>query len=340
MNTSDRPAMSGVRKAAILVSFLGEEAAAPVLRNLSHGELQRVTEEISNLPMIPPETTLKVLEEYGQMMHASEYVAAGGHDVAVRLLVKAFGESGAKAMVQNLNRADERTPFKVDALKNADPHQLARFIANEHVQTKALILCHLEPKQASSLLMTLDSEARADCVKRMATVGKFSPEALIRVSQVLNRRFGSSGDQNRRADLGLKNLADMMNRLEPDAAREVLQHIEAEDEKLAAGIRNQMFTFENFLEVPDKDLRELMNVVDKKTLMIALKGSSEALRAHIYHNMSTRAVEMMKEDSEMMGPVRGRDVTKAQSEIVALARTLEGDGKIVLKAEGDDEYIA
>jgi flagellar motor switch protein FliG len=137
----------------------------------------------------------------------------------------------------------------------------------------------------------------------------------------------------------VKNLADLMNRLEPAAAREILQSIEADDPKLAISIRDLMFTFENFLEVPETDMRELMNMVDKKTLMVALKGASDDLRNHIFRTMSSRAVEMMKEDSEMMGPVRGKDVAKAQSEIVAIARKLEAEGKIVLKSEGEDEYV-
>ena len=187
--------------------------------------------------------------------------------------------------------------------------------------------------------MSLDPEVRADCVKRMATMGQFSPDAAAKASRVLNRRFGSAVEQNKRTDSGVKNLADLMNRLEPTAAREILEKIEAEEPNLAITIRDLMFTFENFLEVPEPDLRELMNAVDKKTLMVALKGASEDLKAHIFRTMSSRAVEMMKEDSEMMGPVRGKDVAKAQSEIVQIARKLESEGKIVLKSEGEDEYV-
>jgi len=130
-----------------------------------------------------------------------------------------------------------------------------------------------------------------------------------------------------------------MNRLDAVAAREILDSIEREEPKLAISIRDLMFAFDNFLEVPEQEMRELMNALDKKTLMIALKGASEDLRSHFYRTMSSRAVEMMKEDSEVMGPVRGKDVAKAQSEIVAIARKLESEGKIVLKSEGEDEYV-
>jgi flagellar motor switch protein FliG len=339
MSMAEHAVSSGVQKAAILLSILGDDEAAPILRNLSQDDLERLTEEVANLAPVPMEVTMRVLEEYQELIAAQEFIAVGGQDRAVRLLQKAFGENGAKNMVERLTRREEENSFKVDALKKAEPQKLARFLAGEHAQTKALVMSHLEPKQASSLLMKLDPEARVDCVKRLATMKQYSPEAAAKASRVFNRRFGAAGDQAKRTDSGSNNLADLMNRLEPTAAREILDTIEADEPKLAFDIRDMMFTFENFLEVPEPDLRELMNSVDKKTLMIALKGASEELKAHIYRTMSSRAVDIMKEDSEMMGAVRNKDAQKAQSEIVAIARKLEAEGKIVLKSDGEDEYV-
>lgn len=339
MSLTDRAPLTGIRKAAILLSVLGDEAAAPVLRNLRDDDLERVAEEVAGLGKVPLETTLQVLEEYQEIMAAQEYIAVGGQDVAVRLLVKAFGENGARAMVERLTRSDETKTFRIDSLKKADPQQLARFLIGEHSQTKALVLGHLDAKQASALLMKLEPEVRAECVRRLANLGQFSPEVAAKVSTVLNRRLRSAGDQTRKASTGFSSIADLMNRLEPVAAKEILESIEREQPKLAIEIRDLMFTFDNFLEVPEQEMRELMNVIDKKTLMIALKGASEDLRSHFYRTMSSRAVEMMKEDSEVMGPVRGKDVGKAQAEIVAIARKLESEGKIVLKSQGEDEYV-
>jgi flagellar motor switch protein FliG len=330
---------NGARKAAILLSLIGEEASAPILRNLHERDIERVTDEIARLAHVPVEETVQVLEEYHEIMAAQEFIAVGGQDVAIRLLVKAFGENGAKSMVQKMTRAEESPSFKSDALKRADPQQLARFLSGEQAQTRALVIGSLESKQASALLMNLEPAVRADCVKRLATMGRFSPEVASKVSNVLSRRLKSGGDQGSRGKMGVQNLAEVMNRLEPTAARAILDTIEGEEPKLAIGIRDLMFTFENFLEVPEPDLRELMNAIDKKTLMIALKGASEELRTRIYRTMSSRAVEMMKEDSEMMGPVRNKEVAKAQTEIVAIARKLEAEGKIVLKSEGEDEYV-
>ncbi|MFP5229859.1 MAG: flagellar motor switch protein FliG [Acidobacteriota bacterium] len=332
-------AFTGTRKAAILLSLLGEDAAAPILRNLPDEDLEKITEEVSNLGHIPLEATLQVLEEYNQMMTAQEFIAVGGQDVAVRLLVKAFGENGAKDMVERLARQGDNKTVRPEVLRKADPQQLARFLAGEHSQTKALILSHLEPKQASALLMKMEPEARADCVRRLATLGQFSPEVAAKVSTVLHRRLKSAGDSMKKGDGGPQTIADLMNRMDAATSKEILDDIEREEPKLAIAIRDLMFTFENFLEVPEQEMRELMNAIDKNTLMIALKGASEDLRSHFYRTMSSRAVEMMKEDSEVMGPVRGKDVQKAQAEIVAIARKLEAEGKIVLKSQGEDEYV-
>jgi len=242
-------------------------------------------------------------------------------------------------MVQRLSRAEEANSSGVDALKRADPQQLARFLVGEHSQTKALILGHLDAKQASALLMKLEPETRADCVRRLANLRQFSPEVAAKVSTVLNRRLRSVGDQSKRTDYGFRNVAELMNRLDPITAREILENIEKEEPKLAIDIRDLMFTFEDFLAVPEQQLRELLGAIDKKTLMIALKGASEDLRSHFYRTMSSRAVEMLKEDSEVMGPVRSKEVAKAHAEIVAIARKLESEGKIVLKSEGEDEYV-
>ena len=339
MSTMGRANFTGTRKAAILLSLLGEDAAAPILRNLPDEDLERIAEEVTQLGQVPFEATVQVLEEYQQMMTAQEFIAVGGQDVAVRLLVKAFGEAGAKSMVDRLARQDEARSLRVESLKKADPQQLARFLVGEHSQTKALILSHLDAKQASALLMKLEPEVRADCVRRVANLGQFSPDVAAKVSTLLNRRLRSVGDQSKRANNGFRNLAELMNRLDPLAAREILENIERDEPKLAISIRDLMFTFDNFLEVPEQEMRELMNTVDKKTLMVALKGASEDLKSHFYRTMSSRAVEMMKEDSEVMGPVRSKDVAKAQAEIVAIARKLESEGKIVLKSEGEDEYV-
>ena len=339
MSALGNTSLTGTRKAAILLSLLGDEPAATILRNLPDNDLQRVTDEVASLGHVPFDVTLDVLEEYQQMMSAQDFIAVGGQDVATRLLVKAFGENGAKNMVQRLIGADDPGLLEVKSLKKADPQQLAKFLVGERPQTKALVLGNLDAKRASSLLMSMEPEVRADCVKRLANLGQYSPEVAAKVSAVLNRRLKSVGDHSKQADSGSRNVAELMNRIDSATAREILESIEKEEPTLAISIRDLMFRFDDFMEVSEQELRKFISSIDKKTLMVALKGASEDLKSHFYRTMSSRAVEMMKEDSEMMGPVRGKEVLKAQAEIVAIARKLESEGKIVLKAEGEDEYV-
>jgi flagellar motor switch protein FliG len=160
-----------------------------------------------------------------------------------------------------------------------------------------------------------------------------------KISAVLNRRLKSVGEHGKRTYSGFQSVADIMNCIDTTAAREILEGIEADEPALAISIRDLMFTFEDLLEVAEAQVRELTSAVDKKILATALKGTNEELRNHFFRTMSSRAVDMLKEDMESLGPIRSKDVIRAQNEIVAVARQLEADGKIVLKGEANDEYV-
>ena len=218
-------------------------------------------------------------------------------------------------------------------------HPRAKVVVNEHPQTIALILAHLDSKQGCALLMRLPEKVRAEAVRRLAQLRQFSPEMAQKVSLVLHNRLQNLGEQSRRAYAGFKGVADLLNRLDAPVAKGILEAIEKDDAKLAISIRNLMFTFEDLLTVPDAGIREVLGQLDKKTLALALKQSSQPLKDHIFKSMSSRAIDMLKEDMEVMGPVRAKDVQKAQQDAVAVARKLEGEGKLSLSAESEDEYV-
>jgi len=336
--TSATPA--GLRKAAILMVMLGEDAASEIYRRLLPEEVERVSGEIAGMGNIDADTAVSVLEEFERLVLAGNYMAQGGKIYAQKLLVKAFGEEGAAELLRQVTLTAEMNATQLASLQKADPQQLAKFIEGEHPQTIALILAHLEAKQASSLLMRLPEEQRSEAVKRLAQLRQFSPEVAQRVSIVLNKRLESLGEQSRRAYAGLRGVADMMNRLDLASAKTILEGIEKEDPRLALSIRNLMFTFEDLVTVPEAGIRELLGQMDKKTLAMALRGASEELRTYIFKSMSSRAVEMLKEDMEVLGPVKGKDVQKAQLEAVAVARKLEAEGKITLTQDTEDEFIS
>jgi flagellar motor switch protein FliG len=329
--------LSGAKKAAILLTVLGEDSAATVFRNLDENELQRVADEVAGLGTVPVELSLQVFEEYQQITQAQEFLVQGGHDLARRLMVKAFGEADADSMMLKLTKARELNPL--ESLQRADPTKLARFLEAEHPQTIALILGQLGDRQASALLMSLPNEIRSEAVKRLANLRRFSPEMAEKVSYVLAQRLKAVGEQGKRAYSGFQSAADIMNCIDTTVAQEILVDIENEEPTLAISIRDLMFTFDDLLQVGEAQIRELTGAIDKKILATALKGTNEQLKNHFFRTMSSRAIEMLKEDIEALGPVRSKDVIKAQSDIVATARQLESEGKIVLKGEANDEYV-
>jgi flagellar motor switch protein FliG len=334
---TEKVKLSGLRKAAILLTVLGEDSAATVFRDLNAEDLQRVADEVASLGTIPVELSLQVIEEYQRMTQAQDYLIQGGYDIARRLLIKAFGEGEAESTLQRLTKARALNPL--ESLQHADPQKLARFLEAEHPQTIALILGQLGDRQASALLMSLPNDTRAEAVKRLANLRRFSPEMAEKVSMALSQRLKAVGEQGKRTYSGFQSAADIMNCIDTTVAQEILENIESEEPTLAISIRDLMFTFEDLLQVGEMHIRELMAAIDKRTLALALKGTNEELKKHFFRTMSSRAVEMLKEDVESLGPVRSRDVIKAQTEIVTTARQLEAEGKIVLKGEANEEFL-
>jgi len=339
MSPSPQAGPSGLRKAAILLVLLGEEIASEIYRHLPDAELEQLTAEIAGLEYVDPQTALAVLEEYHNLAVTQDYVAQGGTDYARKLLVKAFGEDAARQLLHQVTQTAEQNASKLDSLQKADPQQLAKFLEVEHPQTIALIMAHLDAKQASTVLMRFPETLRAEAIRRLALLRQFSPEIAQKVSMALNKRLEALGEQHRRAYAGVQGVADLLNRMDPMTTKVILETIEKDDPKLALGIRNLMFTFQDLLGVPETGIREILGQMDKKTLALALRGATEELKNFIFKSMSSRAVEMLKEDMEVLGPVRSRDVIKAQQEAVAVARKLEAEGKISLGAETEEEYV-
>jgi flagellar motor switch protein FliG len=335
--TSRVSSLSGIRKAAILMTVMGEEAASAILKELPDKDVQILTRELTEVMDVSPDVAREILEEYGKLAQTQDYMAQGGIDFATRALAKAFGDENGQSVLKQA--VQQISTDQLDSLQQADPQQLAKFLEGEHPQTIALILAHLNGRQASALLMRLSDQTRVQSIKRLAQLRQFSPEMAEKVSLILNRRLQSLGEQSRRSYAGFKNVADVMNRLDGGLAKGILEAIEQEDSKLAIHIRNLMFTFEDLLSVSDVHVREWVSGMNKKTLALALKGASNDLKDHIFRAMSSRAVEMLKEDMDALGPVRAKDVAQAQQEGVALIRKLESEGKVILKAEGGDEYV-
>ncbi|HEX4286627.1 MAG TPA: flagellar motor switch protein FliG [Terracidiphilus sp.] len=331
---------TGARKAAILLVAVGEELAKEILRALPEADVQRLTEELADLRGVTPESSAEILEEFWEVLETQNFMVHGGLDYASRLLMETFGKERAEDLLALVRRSQEAAQGNLAKLQRTDPQQLGKLLDSEHPQTIALVLAHLDPKRASMVLDNLSEEHKVVSIQRLAEMRQFSPEMAQKVAHILHRRLESMGDTERRSYSGFKAVADLLNRLNAEESKKILETIEEGQPELALNIRNLMFTFEDLITVPAATIREIVSGVDKKQLAMALRGANEELRAQIFKAMSSRAVEMLKEDMEVLGPVRSREVAQSQQEILNLARRLEAEGKVVLKLETGEEMLA
>jgi flagellar motor switch protein FliG len=332
--------MSGVRKAAVLLVAVGEELAKEILRALPEADVQTLTEELAELRGITPEISAEIMEEFWELLETQNFMVHGGLDYASRLLIDTFGKERADDLLMLVRRSQEEAQGNLAKLQRTDPQQLGKLLDAEHPQTIALVLAHLDPRRASMVLDNLSEDHKVVSIQRLAEMRQFSPEMAQKVAHILHRRLESMGDTARKSYSGFKAVADLLNRLNAEESKRILETIEGGQPELALSIRNLMFTFEDLVTVPPATIREIVSGVDKRQLALALRGANDELRAQIFKSMSSRAVEMLKEDMEVLGPVRSREVFQAQQEILNLARRLETEGKVILKLETGDEMLA
>jgi flagellar motor switch protein FliG len=329
--------MTGLRKAAVLLITIGEVASAEIIKGLGDEEVQRISRVIATTEPISSQQALEVLREFQQLAAARSYVVKGGLEYAQKMLRNAFGVEAARRLLDRVTQSIGEDMANFDALQKAEPQQLANFVHEEHPQTIALMLSHLNPSQAAAVLTALPAAVRGNVVKRMAKLSEISPEIISRIALVIGEKLKSLGDVKRQPYGGVGAVAELLNRLDGRLRNDVLNEIESGDTELAETIRQLMFVFEDLLGVDSAGIRELLNVVDRNVLTVALKGTSEALQNHFMQNMSMAGAEMLREDIEVLGPVKIRDVEAAQQKIIALVRDLESKGRLSLSP--NDQYV-
>ncbi len=331
--------MNGTQKAAVLMVALGDDVAASIFKYLEEDEIQQISKEIAMTRHVQPEMADEVLEEFHTMSLAKSYIAQGGIEYAKKLLIKSVGPEAARKIIDRLTKALESSAG-FSSIERANPQQLSKFIQNEHPQTIALILAHLNATQAGELIASLPETLRADVAMRMANLQEISPEVVRRISLILEQKLESLGSFATEAYGGVRAVAELFNRMDRSTGRVVLEKIENENPQLAASIRDLMFVFDDILLIDDTGISEILKRADKKTLTIALKGTSEELRNQFFRNMSSRAVEMMKEEMEFMGPIKIKEVEKSQHEVVEIVRQLEEEGVISIGGGGGEDYVS
>ena len=331
--------LTGGQKAAVLMVTLGDETAANIFKYLEEDEIQTISREIAITKHVQPEIAEEVMEEFHTMTQARSYISQGGIEYAKKLLIKSVGPEVARKIIDRLVKALESSAG-FTSLERANPQQLSKFIQNEHPQTIALILAHLNASQAAELFSSLPEALRSVVAMRMASLQEISPEVVRRISLILEQKLEALGSFATEAYGGVRAVAELFNRMDRNTGRAVLEKIETENPQLAASIRDLMFVFDDILLIDDNGITEILKRADKKTLTIALKGTSEELQNQFFRNMSSRAVELMKEEMEFMGPVKLKDVEKSQHEVVEIVRQLEEEGVISIGGGGGEDYVS
>jgi flagellar motor switch protein FliG len=295
---SSAPNVPGIRKAAILMIILGDQVGAEILRQMDEDEVQAIGHEVARITSISNDQAEGILEEFYQMSMAHDYVLKGGVDYAKKMLMSAFGPEHARKLVDRLMKTLDSELANFDTLQKADPQQLAKFIHNEHPQTIALILSHLNASQAAGLLISLPQELRADVALRMAHLDQISPLIVSKIAAIIGQRLKSLGELSRESYGGVRAVSEMFNRLDSGSSKDILEAIEQNDPKLVETIRHMMFVFEDLLLLSQEAIKEMLGKVDRKILTVALKGTSDQLKNHILQLMSQRGAEMLKEDQD------------------------------------------
>ncbi len=333
------PPMPGIRKAAILLITLGENTSAEILKQMDEDEVHALSREIARISSITSEQAETLLEEFYGMAVAHDYVLKGGIDYARKMMINAFGPEAAKKMLDRLIKTLGSEMASFDALQKADPQQVAKFIHNEHPQTIALVLSHLNPSQAAGLLISLPPEMRSDVALRMANLDQISPEIISKIAAIIGQKLKALGEFSREAYGGVRAVSEMFNRLDSVTSKEVLETMEQTHPGLVETIRHLMFVFEDLLLLGPDAVKEVLAKVERKVLTVALKGTSDQLKTHFLKEMSQRGSEMLREDMEALGPVKIKDVEAAQQQIISVVRQLEAEGTISLKGTVGEQYV-
>lgn len=326
-----------VDRAAVLLLTLGERAAAEVLKYMGPKDVQRLGSAMAATKSVSQEQVNDVLAEFLELVVQHTGVGIDSEEYIRNVLGAAVGEEKAKALLARIRLGDNVRGL--EALKWMDPRGVAEVIRNEHPQIIAIILSYLDRDHSAAILTQLPQRIRPDIVMRIATLDVVQPAALETLNEILEKQVSGTPSLRSASVGGPKVAADILNFVDSGVEGEVLGGLQETDPELSQRIQDLMFVFENLRDLDDRGMQTILREVSSDSLLLALKGTDEALREKFFRNMSKRAAEMLREDLEVKGPVRLSEVETAQKEILSIARRLADEGQISLGSKGAEEFI-
>ncbi|MEC4721353.1 flagellar motor switch protein FliG [Noviherbaspirillum sp. CPCC 100848] len=327
----------GVMKGAILMLALGEEEAAEVMKYLGPREVQKLGAAMSTMKSIGSEQLEAVLQDFRAETEQNTSFGVDSDEYIRTVLTKALGEDKASSLLNRI--LGTRDASGIESLKWMDSQSVADLIRNEHPQIIATILVHLERYHACEVLTFFTERLRNDVVLRIATLDGVQPAALRELNEVLTKLMAGNENLKKKPIGGVRAAAEILNFLSGEIEQSVMDNLKNYDNDMAQKIMDEMFVFDNIIDIDDRGIQVLLREVQSESLIVALKGATQDLREKVFKNMSQRAAEMMREDLESKGPVRLSEVEAQQKEILQIVRRLADEGQIVLGAKGDDAFI-
>ena len=329
--------ISGSERAAIFMMSLGEEHAAEVLKHMGPKEVQKVGTAMATLSNVSNSRVNSVLGEFVGEVEEQSSVGVDSDNYIRNILVGALGEDKAGNVIDRILLGKDSKGL--DSLKWMDPRAVADVVQNEHPQIIAIVMSYLEPDHAAEVLLHLQERNRSDVLMRIATLDGVAPVAIQELNDILEKQFSGSANMKSSGVGGVKTAANILNFMDSASEAVITEAITEQDEALAQSIQDNMFIFDNLIDVDDRGMQSILREVKSDVLILALKGADETIKEKIFGNMSERAAEMMRDDLEAKGPVRLKDVEDAQKEILTVARRMANDGEISLGGKGDEEYV-
>ncbi len=329
--------MNGTDKAAILLLYLGPEATSKIFEHMEDMEIKRISQSMARLGHVPRNAIQEVVNEYIDITDPETGIFSQGEEFVRKILEKALGPAKAEVLLKELSVANYGD--MTDMLSNMDSKTIANFLSQEHPQTIAVILAKLKAKHTSEIIGYLPQELQAEVVMRIADVDQVSPEIIADIEDVMRMELSAAGAVQRFKVGGVEKVVDMFNHFDRSREKQILDKLDVMKPPLAEVIRKHLFTFEDFIHLDDRGIQAIMREVSNDTLTLALKAATDELKEKIFRNISSRAGEMIKEDLEVMGPVRLSDVERAQSEIIKIVRRLEEEGQLVIAGRGGDDVL-
>jgi flagellar motor switch protein FliG len=336
MSYEDFDNMNGLERSALLLNILGNQVTGQIFRKMKDNDVKRLVAAMGQVTKVPIPTVKRVLEEFYTEI-AEEDTLIFGHAQGREFVLSTLGEERAKTVLGQLSVLEgSRT---LEALELVDPRTLANFLVNEHPQTIALILAHLESGKKCEVLKRLPESIQTEVVLRIANLDFISPNLIAQVDEVLKQELATLGSIDTQQLGGVQPIAEMLNVMDKTSEQNIMARVEEKDPQLAEEIRKLMFVFEDIVYIDDRGMQMLLKEVPNDKLVIALKSAPEEIREKIFRNISKRASELLREDLEAMGPVRLSDVETAQQEIVNVAKRLEAEGKIIISRGGEADAL-